>query len=300
MLVTERPGDLSIISNGEKKLISRLPSKEIGEGGLMGLALDPDFTSNHFIYVQYTYSGNGNDTLNRVVRYKFENNNLSDEKIIADAIPGAANHNGGRIKFGPDGFLYVTTGDAQEPSRSQDRNSLAGKILRITRDGDAASGNPFGTRVYSYGHRNPQGLAWDSSGKLYSTEHGRSGIQSGLDELNLIESGKNYGWPEIQGDETRSGMTTPLVHSGADTWAPGGAAFANGSIFFAGLRGSALYEYKIAERRIVEHFKGKYGRLREAIVGPDNMLYITTSNRDGRGSPAGDDDKIIRVNPAKI
>ena len=205
---------------------------------------------------------------------------MREDKIIVDRIPGAPNHDGGRIKFGPDNFLYITTGDAQEPSLAQDRNSLAGKILRVTRDGDPVPDNLFGTRIYSYGHRNPQGITWDNQGRLWETEHG----SSATDELNLITPGKNYGWPEIRGDQTRAGMVSPVIQSGSQTWAPGGVAFLNGSIFFAGLRGSALYEYKINEKRLVEHFKNEYGRLRDVVVGPDNMLYVTTSNRDGRGN----------------
>lgn len=299
ILVTERTGNLFRLENGKKTLIAKLPVKSIGEGGLLGLVIDPYFDSNNFIYLYYTYGGSSNGTLNRVVRYKLTKDKLSDEKILVDAIPGASNHNGGRIKFGPDGFLYITTGDAQEPSRAQDKNSLAGKILRVTSEGKVVSGNPFGTAIYSYGHRNPQGLTWDENGALWSTEHGRSGVLSGLDELNLIEPGKNYGWPIIQGNEQRQGMETPNLNSGNDTWAPSGAAYLNGSIFFGGLRGSALYEYAIQENKLIEHLKGKLGRIRDVVLGPDGFLYITTSNRDGRGIPSKDDDKILKVNPVR-
>lgn len=308
LLVTERPGRvLRIDGNGKKLEIASINVRAISESGLHGVAVDPNFNSNNYIYLYYTYSDDGDNTLNRVVRYRLENNSLWEDKIIVDRIPGAPNHDGGRIKFGPDGFLYITTGDAQEPSLSQDRNSLAGKILRVTRDGEPATGNPFSTRIYSYGHRNPQGITWDDSGRLWETEHGRS--PGGLDELNLIEPGKNYGWPTIQGDEVRSGMITPIVNSGSNnTWAPAGAAFFNGStklttggsIFFAGLRGSALYEYKIGEGKLAEYLKNQYGRLRDVVLGPDNMLYITTSNRDGRGNPREGDDKIIRIDPIKL
>jgi glucose/arabinose dehydrogenase len=297
MLVTERPGRVRIVSNGNvSEPIAEIRVHAVSEGGLHGIAVDPDFNSNNFVYLYYTYADTGNNTLNRVVRYIFENNNLREDKIIVDRIPGAPNHNGGRIKFGPDGFLYITTGDAQEPTLSQDRNSLAGKILRVTRNGDPAPNNPFGTLVYSYGHRNSQGIAWDNHARLWATEHGRS--PGGLDELNIIERSKNYGWPIIQGDETQGGMEAPIINSGSDTWAPAGAAFINGSIFFAGLRGQALYEYKINEQRLIEHFKNQYGRLRDVVLGPDNMLYVTTSNRDGRGNPQAGDDKILLINPA--
>ena len=301
ILVTQRSGLVSLIENGEIKTVAELTRvKEVGEGGLLGLALHPDFPQNNFVYFYYTYDSKANGTLNRVVRMNFKDDKLTDEKIIVDIIPGASNHNGGRIKFGPDGFLYITTGDAQDPSRSQDKNSLAGKILRVTFEGKPAPGNPFGNLVFSYGHRNSQGLAWDSTGRLWATEHGRSGLQSGLDELNLIESGKNYGWPDIQGDEKKSGMVSPEVHSGSDTWAPAGAALIDNSIFFSGLRGSALYKYDLSPKKLEEFFKNEFGRIRDVVAGPDGMLYISTSNLDGRGTPQVNDDKIIRINPALL
>lgn len=300
MLVTERKGTVRL--NGQ--IIATLKNvREIGEGGLMGIAVHPDFDSNHYVYLYYTYSAAGNNTSNRVVRMTLKNNVLGEEKIIVDSIPGASNHNGGRIKFGPDKYLYITTGDAQDPSRAQDRNSLSGKILRVTDEGKKAPGNPFDNLVYSYGHRNPQGLAWDANGQLYATEHGRSGIQSGLDELNRIDAGKNYGWPDIEGDETRAGMERSVIHSGsATTWAPAGLAFYNGSLFYGGLRGASLYKVNIVngQPQLKEYFKGEFGRIREVIMGPDQMLYISTSNFDGRGIPSAGDDKIIRINPKKL
>lgn len=207
ILITERPGRVRLIdSTGvlEETPVTTLTTvKEIGEGGLLGIALHPNFASNHYIYIYYTYEGDENQTFNRVVRTKYADKKLTNEQILVDKIPGGPNHNGGRIKFGPDNFLYITTGDSQNPSLSQDKNSLAGKILRVTDDGKPAPNSPFNNLVYSYGHRNPQGLAWDSSGRLWTTEHGRSGAISGLDEINLIERGKNYGWPTIQGDEKK-------------------------------------------------------------------------------------------------
>lgn len=309
ILITERPGRVrKINSQGtlEKTPVATLTQvEEIGEGGLLGIEKDPDFDSNNYLYLYYTYNGSANPTLNRVSRFTYTGTSLKDEKVLIDAIPGNSNHNGGRIKFGPDGYLYITTGDAEEPSRAQDKNSLAGKILRITKNGAAAPGNPFGTRVYSYGHRNPQGITWTDKGVLYETEHGPSGgdFGTGRDELNLIDSGKNYGWSTIIGNDTRAGMVTPLKNSGTGTWAPGGIAFLNGSLFFGGLRGSALYESTISGNtvsNITEHFKDEFGRIRDVIVGPDNMLYITTSNNDGRGIPKIGDDKVIRVNPTKL
>jgi glucose/arabinose dehydrogenase len=223
---------------------------------------------------------------------------LSERTVILADIPGAQFHDGGRMAFGPDGLLYITTGDAGNGANAQDRNSLAGKILRLKDDGSIPSDNPFGT----LGHRNPQGLAWDDAGRLWATEHGRSGARSGFDEINLIEAGKNYGWPDSEGDETADGVIAPVRHSGASaTWAPAGAAFFDGSIFFTGLRGEALYEARLHEREIesfTAHFAGEFGRLRAAVLGPDGFLYITTSNTDGRGRPRSDDDKIIKVDPA--
>jgi len=305
LLLTERPGRVVRISPaGVKMTVATLYQvQEIGEGGLLGIDIHPDFSSNNLVYLYYTYRNDGNNTLNRVVQMRYESDSLSDEKIIVDQIPGASNHNGGRIKFGPDKRLYITTGDAQEPSQAQERDSLAGKILRVNDDGTAATGNPFNTKVYSYGHRNPQGLTWDEQGRLWATEHGRSGIQSGLDELNLIEPGKNYGWPDIEGDRERDGMETPRAHSGGSvTWAPGGATYLNGSIFFTGLRGRSLYEARVEGDTVTvtDHLQGTYGRIRDVIVGPDGMLYIATSNEDGRGIPAASDDRIIRIHSSSL
>ncbi len=308
MLVTERPGRVRIVGsdgklNAEPVVTIKVGVEDDGEGGLLGIALHPKFEENHFVYLYYTYSSQGGETFNRVVRMKFEGDKLSEEQIIVDKISGALYHNGGRIKFGPDGFLYITTGDSQNSSFAQDPKSLAGKILRVTDDGKPAPGNPFNNLTYSYGHRNPQGIAWDSNGALWETEHGRSN-PTGFDELNLIIPGKNYGWEVIQGDETRAGMETPKKNSGPNgTWAPSGAVFVGNSLFFAGLKGEALYEAVINDSQVIylkEHLKGQFGRLREVVLGSDGMLYITTSNRDGRGSPGSKDDKIIRVNPQKL
>ncbi len=320
LLVTERKGTIRIIS--KEGILDPTPIGQItdvlqiGESGLHGIAAHPDFSTNNFIYLYYTYKSEGENTLNRVVRYTLKNKKLSDQKIMVDKIPGALFHDGGRVKFGPDKNLYITTGDAQQPSLAQDKNSLAGKILRVTDQGEPAAGNPFvvfntnsivadqksnpsiNRLIFSYGHRNPQGITWDDQKQLWETEHG----QSATDEVNLIKPGYNYGWPIIQGKETREGMISPILQSGNQTWAPGGIAFYKGSLYFAGLRGQALFKAEIQGTKLTltEYFQGKLGRIRDVIVGPDNMLYITTSNKDGRGSPKADDDKIIRIAPNKL
>ncbi len=306
ILLTERTGALKIISNGQTLTIAKIPDvKAYGEGGLMGLALHPNFSSNNYIYLYYAYSGESDQTLNRVVLYKFSNNSLSDRKVLIDNIPGAINHNGGRLKFGPDGFLYITTGDSLNPSLAQDKNSLAGKILRVTDEGKPTPSNPFKNQVYSYGHRNPQGLSWDNQGRLWATEHG----QSATDEVNLIVKGKNYGWPLIRGDQTGTSMETPFAQSGQETWAPAGAVFlpagrqgTNGSLFFGGLRGQALFELKVGNGSAIirKYFLQEFGRIRDVVLGPDGFIYISTSNRDGRGNPRNNDDKILKIDPSKL
>jgi glucose/arabinose dehydrogenase len=307
ILVTERRGTVRLIGSSAplqaEPVRASIASRESSEGGLLGIALHPDFAKNGFVYLYYTYRDRGGRPANRIVRMTYSAGGLSNEKVILGDIPAASVHDGGRIKFGPDGYLYIGTGDSGNASLAQDTKSLAGKILRVTDEGAPAPGNPFGNEVYSFGHRNVQGLAWDEQGTLYATEHGRSGLVSGLDEINRIEAGKNYGWPVIQGDETRAGMETPLRHSGADTWAPSGAAFTNGSLYFAGLRGEALYEAVIRGKRVIElkeHFKGVFGRLRDVVLGPDRSLYFTTSNQDGRGNPSPGDDRVMRVAPGAL
>ncbi|OGE84740.1 MAG: hypothetical protein A3J48_04225 [Candidatus Doudnabacteria bacterium RIFCSPHIGHO2_02_FULL_46_11] len=298
MLVTERPGVLRRIGKSPVE-INVDGVLERGEGGLLGLALHPNFSENNLLYLYFTTSKNGR-TINRVARYEFRENSLSNSQTLIDDLPGSSNHNGGRIVFGPDNYLYITTGDAGNSQSAQNINSLAGKILRLKDDGSIPPDNPFGNPVYSYGHRNPQGLAWDNSGNLWATEHGRSGAASGYDEINFIERGANYGWPNIEGSDTRDNMTAPVIHSGpSTTWAPAGLAFLDGRIYFAGLRGATLYSADVDGAGklgpLAEYFKNEYGRLRAVTVGPDGLLYISTSNRDGRGQVKTGDDKIIKI-----
>ena len=300
LLVTERSGKLLKIGS-ETKVIKEIERvKHIGEGGLLGLTLHPNFSVNNFIYL-YSTTQDSNGITNRVERYRFSNDTLSERKVVLEKIKGSSNHDGGRIAFGPDRYLYITTGDAESPNLAQDKNSLNGKILRIKDDGSIPEDNPFGNAVYSLGHRNPQGLAWDKNGTLWETEHGPSGIQTGNDEVNLITKGGNYGWPTIKGNQTKEGLIPPIIESGSkDTWAPSGMAYYNGSLFFSGLRGEALYEVKIRNGNKLDlftHFKQEFGRIRAVVLGPDGYLYLSTSNRDGRGQVREGDDKIIKINP---
>lgn len=309
LLVTERSGRLlHLAADGSRTLIHDESVVTRGEGGLLGVTLHPQFATNQFIYLYFSAPGSSGNTENRVERYKLKSDKLTDKQVIVSGIPGAIYHDGGRMEFGPrDGLLYITTGDATTPRIAQDLNSLGGKILRLKDDGTIPADNPFVSRggkaamVYSYGHRNPQGLAWDSAGQLWSTEHGRSGVTSGLDEINLIKPGANYGWPESEGDNVEPGTVTPALHSGsADTWAPASLVYLNGSLFFGGLRGEALYEAVLAGDKVVElktHLYQEYGRIRTVRVGPDGFLYLTTSNRDGRGQVKTGDDKIIKLDP---
>jgi len=298
MFVTQRSGELLYFFEEEKVGEFEIEGvSHAGEGGLLGVVLHPDFEENNYFYLYLTTEGSLGIE-NKVVRYKFEENEIFEEEVIIEEIPGGRTHNGGRMIFGPDGHLYIATGDAGETRFSQDIDSLAGKILRITDEGEIPQDNPFENEIYSYGHRNPQGLVWDEEGRLWSTEHG----PTARDELNLIEAGKNYGWPEIRGDEEMEGMESPVLHSGDDyTWAPSGMTFWENSLFWGGLRGQAIYEAKLEGEDVVEfvlHFEKEFGRIRNITVGPDGMFYILTNNTDGRGTPEDDDDKIIRINPA--
>jgi glucose/arabinose dehydrogenase len=311
-LVTERAGQIWLIENG---ILQEEPYKvidevaHIGEGGLMGLAKHPDYPDQKYLYVMHTYQEN-NAIFNRITRYYDTDTTIEFDKVIVDRIPGSRVHNGGRIAFGPDGMLYITTGDTWQSEIAQDINNLGGKILRLTPDGDIPADNPFdNSPVYSLGHRNPQGIAWHpETGDLFSSEHGPSG-EFGLrdkDIINVIESGNNYGWPMVLGDANVEPYVDPIIMWQQAT-PPSGMTFWNNRLFVATLRSQALiridvtmssnsYEVTSIDRLFAnDWFSGTYGRLRNAVVGPDNALYILTNNLDGRGRPRQGDDKILRL-----
>jgi glucose/arabinose dehydrogenase len=275
---------------GEPREAYRMPGVEAaGEGGLLGLAVARDYAQTRWVYAYYTAAKD-----NRIARFRLG----SDERpeVIFEGITKAGNHNGGRIAFGPDGMLYVGTGDAALPSRAQDPESPNGKILRLTPDGDPAPGNPTaGSPVWSMGHRNVQGLAWSADGTMYASEFG----QSRLDEVNRIEPGKNYGWPEVEGRGDDSRYANPLVTWATSEASPSGAAIADGTLYVAALRGQRLWTVPLAGGEPEAEFTGKYGRLRTVAVAPDGALWLTTSNTD-RGPEArpGGDDRILRF-PAR-
>ncbi|GAA4316721.1 PQQ-dependent sugar dehydrogenase [Actinomadura luteofluorescens] len=290
-LVTERDTArlLRVAPSGRKTTVGTVPGVDAqGEGGLLGVAVSPSYGTDHFVYLYYTAASD-----NRVVRATYDGR-LGDLKPIVTGIPKGAIHNGGRLAFGPDKMLYVTTGETGEGGKAQDRNSLGGKILRVTPDGAPAPGNPFGTRVWTYGHRNVQGLAWDGAGRMYATEFG----QDRFDEINLIVKGRNYGWPVVEGVGHRKGFTDPLLTWTTDQASPSGLAYADGSLWAAALRGERLWQIPLDNGeagRPIARFQGRYGRLRAVARTPTGSLWVTTSNQDGRGTPRPGDDRILDI-----
>ena len=310
---TERPGRVNVIRAGEVHILLSLEvaARPGREGGLLGIELDPNFTSNKYLYIYYTY-GEGSQRWNRVSRYTETGDKLTDEIIILDNIPAGDNHNGGRIKFGPDEKLYVTTGETFRGELAQDLDNLGGKILRMNSDGSIPNDNPFpGSLIYTYGNRNPQGLTWHpETGELYSTEHGPSGenLQFAHDEINLIQPGNNYGWPYIVEDGDDNRYVDPIYHTGTTTWAPSGATFYSGNrypqwknkLFIATLRGKQLRVVTLTPdharvESIFSLYEGTHGRIRDVVQGVDGYLYFCTSNRDGRGTPSESDDIIVKI-----
>ena len=307
ILVTERPGRLRVISGGKLQpapLFTFSGVSSNAEEGLMGLALHPDFKTTRLLYVCYATNRDGT-MVDDVVRYRETGTTLVEPKTIVTGIPAARYHSGCRLKFGPDRKLYITTGDATNGKIAQDLSSLGGKILRVNDDGTIPADNPFPeSPVFSYGHRNPQGIVWDpKSGLLFSTEHGPSGFDGGFggDEVNIVEKGRNYGWPVIHHAQKRDGMISPLLEY-TPACAPASAVFWRNDLYFGCLRGQRVQRVAIdtANRRRVsgqERLFTKYGRIRDVAVGPDGAFYFSTSNRDGRGDPAEGDDRIIRYAP---
>lgn len=318
MLVTERPGRVRIIEKGKLRAepVFTVPDVEpTGESGLMDISLHPDFAKNGFVYLTYSYNQDGKQV--KVVRYKYADGKFTEPKTIVDHVPGTALHSGMRCRFGPDGKLYVTTGDSTDWNLAQKTDSLAGKTLRLNDDGTIPNDNPFvgktGYRpeIWTLGNRNAQGIAFQpGSGLAFETEHGPSSFEgkgSGGDEVNILEAGKNYGWPEIHHTQTREGMVSPLLEY-SPACAPGSAMFYNGSafpefkgnFFFGCLRGTRIIRVILDGRKVVSQenlLENTYGRIREMEQGPDGYIYFSTSNRDGRGSPAKDDDRIMRLVP---
>ena len=325
-LVSERPGRIRLIQKGPLEnspyavfettrgasgagdfflnLFAR------GEGGLMGLAVHPKFPTEPYIYAMYTWRGAGGGR-NRIGRLVDRGTHGVFDKIVLGGVPGALFHNGGRIAFGPDGMLYATTGEIFEMHMAQDLKAFGGKVLRIDPDGGIPSDNPFpNSPVWSYGHRNPQGLAWHpETGALYQSEQGPSGeVGFGAhDEINIIEEGRNYGWPRIVGAPGRAPYVDPIAMWPNTSVPPAGMTFHKGALYVATLRSEALIRLRIEGRRVLsierlfagDEYDGVLGRLRDAVDGPDGHLYVLTSNRDGRGSPRPGDDKILRMTVAR-
>ena len=300
-LVTERDSGriLRVSPGGDVREVQTLPEGGVGEGGLLGIAVSPRYEEDRHVYAYTTTASD-----NRVVRFR-----LGDEpEAVLTGIPVNSYHNGGRIGFGPDGMLYVTTGDAGETANSPDRGSLGGKILRVAPDGSIPEDNPFpNSPVYSLGHRNVQGLAWDSRGQLYASEFG----QNTWDEANRIEAGENYGWPEVEGEGGEGrGFVDPITvwptseasPSGAEILVDGAIPQWEGDLFVTALRGESLWRLELDDRGTVTDrerlLEGEVGRVRDVAQAPDGSLWVSTSNRDGRGTPAEDDDRIFRLAPA--
>src|SRR6201988_1313487 len=319
MIFTERPGRVRVFEKGtlNPKPLSVVPDVEkSGESGLMSVALHPQFSSNHFVYLSYAYSTG--DVRVRVVRYREATEGLVEPKVIIEDLPAAQFHAGCRIRFGPDGKLYVTTGDATRRELAQKLDSLAGKTLRLNDDGTVPQDNPFvgqqnvRPEIWSLGHRNAQGMDWQpQSNLMFQTEHGPSGFDGpgGGDEVNIVERGKNYGWPVIHHQQTRDGMEAPLLEY-TPACAPASAMFYRGSafsqfsgnFFFGCLRGERIIRVVLNGRQVVSQenlLENKYGRIRDVAEGPDGYIYFSTSNRDGRGNAASDDDRIMRLVPVK-
>lgn len=286
---------LHVFPNGHRETIGRIPVFHTNENGLLGLALSPTFAQDRFVYA-YRTTNSGNE----VVRAHWPvHGRLGPLKVLLSGIAAYDHHDGGRLGFGPDGFLYVSTGDAAVPERSQDRFSLNGKILRITKLGRPAPRNPFDGRtgskyVWSYGHRNVEGFGWDRSGRMWSSEFG----DHTWDELNRILPGRNYGWPRVEGDSRVKGLTNPVYEWPTPDASPAGLAVVGGIVYFGALQGQELWQVDVRTGRAASTrawLHGRYGRIRTVVAAPDGALWITTSNTDGRATPRTGDDRILRI-----
>ncbi|WP_051367170.1 PQQ-dependent sugar dehydrogenase [Hamadaea tsunoensis] len=300
-LVTERDDKTTagqfkvykLTTGGTKTQVGTVPNVVTtdGEGGLLGVAFDPNWDTNHYVYFMHTASEG-----NRIVRMTYNGSTLTAYTILVQGIAKNRYHNGGRLAFGPDGYLYATTGDAQSSSNAQNKSSLNGKVLRMKTDGTPAPGNPFGTLVYSYGHRNPQGLAWDSQGRLWEAEFG----DSMYDELNLIKPGNNYGWPTCEGTCSVAGMTNPARQWSVSTASPSGIAIVRDVVYMAALRGTRLWRIPLLSGESTgsptAYYVGTYGRLRTVTKVPGaDQIWLSTTNCDNNGGQANGSDKIYKI-----
>ena len=293
-LVTERDsGRVLHVVGGKVTEVGRVDeTRAEGEAGLLGIAVSPSYDQNRAVFAYVT-----TDRDNRVVRMTFDGTRISRPKPILTGIPNGFIHDGGRLQFAPDGTLFVSTGETGNRSLAQDPRSLGGKTLRITEQGKPAPGNPDpGSPIWTIGHRNVQGLAFDDHGNLWASEFG----DSTFDELNLIQKGNNYGWPEVEGKGDQDRYRNPQVVWSTDQASPSGLAFLDGHLWLGALRGNRLWRIDVDGRRASkprDFFVGRYGRLRTVVAAPDGNLWVTTSNRDGRGNPAAPDDRILLVRP---
>ncbi|QWZ09253.1 PQQ-dependent sugar dehydrogenase [Nocardioides panacis] len=284
---------LRVAGDGRTQVVTTVPGvvsnvDQGGEGGLLGLALHPRFASDPWVYAYHSTS-----TDNRVVRMRYRDGRLDRPRLVLDGIRTSVHHNGGGLAFGPDGHLFVSTGDAESSASAQDRSSPNGKILRVTDTGGTPGGNPFRNPVWSYGHRNVEGLAFDGRGQLWASEFG----DQATDELNRIERGGDYGWPAVEGADGPGGYRDPLATWDTDACSPSGIAVLHGRAWLGALRGECVYSVVLrgADRGRIRRYVEGHGRIRAVAAAPDGSLWVGTSNRDGRGTPRSGDDRILRV-----